>query len=175
MSECGPVVHNRSNKSWDNEMVNEMVLVMASASLSRNDSTQWETEKKAPSLQTRVGNWLFKLIEAITMPWCDFHYLTPINKPFKPIRSRVEQNSYTAFTRPFSFRPNIKEEKWSGHARLQYWLMAMQMLLAALCFDNCWGTTLVMKCKLLFLWKVILMCLNFELQFWNWIGHDVRL
>ena len=30
----------------------------------------------------------------------------------------LKQNSYTAFTTPFSFRPNLKEEKWSGYARL---------------------------------------------------------
>jgi len=27
--------------------------------------------------------------EAITMPWCGSHYSTPINEPFRPIRSRV--------------------------------------------------------------------------------------
>ena len=70
----------------------------------------------AALLQIRVGNLLFKFIEAIKMPWYGFNYSMPIIEPFRIIRSRVVKSPKCTGI-AFSSQPNIKEEKWSGYVR----------------------------------------------------------
>ena len=85
----------------------------------------WKDGSMAVSLQNRVA---FQIHQShhdalVWFPLLNSNRwaLQANQKPWSEIPKNwglLEQNSYTAFTRSFSSRPNIKEEKRSGYARL---------------------------------------------------------